>query len=208
VKLTPRWVGGTSPWAVPVWGSAERTSDMGLDIWVARSDRNRQFQGQALGDLPRSRQGLPLQCDDATNRTVELIDVLWRRGNAIVAAFEVEHTSSIESGLLRMADLISMQPNLKIQLHIVAPDEKRDKVVEEITRPTFSQLSQALFLFLSMRLPSAQKLQVVSEVLHLLSTEFTVVTLKRHPLEVTRDSPFRMVPPAFRQPDSPVSTRS
>jgi hypothetical protein len=63
---------------------------------------------------------------------------------------------------------------------------------------------QALSFFPGMRLPSAQKLQVVSEVLHLLSTEFTIVTLKRHALEVTRDSPFRMVPPAFRQPDSPV----
>ena len=28
---------------------------------------------------------LPLQFDDATNRTIELIDVLWLQGNAIVA---------------------------------------------------------------------------------------------------------------------------
>jgi len=32
------------------------------------------------------------------------------------------------SGLLRMADLVSMQPNLKLDLFIVAPDERREYV--------------------------------------------------------------------------------
>jgi hypothetical protein len=57
-----------------------------------------------------------------------LIDVLWLQGEAIVAAFEVEHTTTIYSGLLRMADLVSMQPNLKLDLFIVAPDERREYV--------------------------------------------------------------------------------
>ena len=48
--------------------------------------------------------------------TIELIDVLWLQGNAIVAAFEVESTTSIYSGLLRMSDLVAMQPNLNIPL--------------------------------------------------------------------------------------------
>jgi len=61
-----------------------------------------------------------------------------------VAAFEVEHTTAIYSGLLRMADLVSMQPNIKIHLFIVAADERRDKVIEEINRPTFSHLSPPL----------------------------------------------------------------
>src|SRR5204862_6017221 len=59
---------------------------------------------------------------------------------AIVRAFEVEHTTSVYSGLLRMADLLAMQPNLKIKLHIVAPDARRDKVLQEIRRPVFSML--------------------------------------------------------------------
>ena len=60
-----------------------------------------------------------------------MIDVLWLQGEAIVAAFEVEHTTTIYSGLLRMADLVSMQPNLKLDLFIVAPDERREKVLHE-----------------------------------------------------------------------------
>jgi hypothetical protein len=92
-------------------------------------------------DLPRLRDSLPLQVDEATNRTVELIDVLWMRKNAIVAAFEIESTTSIYSRLLRMSDLIAMQPNLNIPLYLVAPDERREKVILEVNRPTFSRLT-------------------------------------------------------------------
>ena len=52
---------------------------------------------------------LPTQFNEATNRTIELIDVLWLKGNSIVAAFEVECTTSVYSGLLRMSDLLALQ---------------------------------------------------------------------------------------------------
>ncbi len=48
------------------------------------------------------------------------------------------------SGLLRMADLVSMQPNLKLDLFIVAPDERREKVFYEINRPAFARLKPPL----------------------------------------------------------------
>jgi hypothetical protein len=119
-------------------------TDMGFDVWVARNDRGRGIKGKKLSDHFKLKEELPLQFDEATTKTVEYIDVLWLRGNAIVAAFEVESTTSIYSGLLRMADLIAMQPNLKIPLYLVAPDDRRDKVFTEVNRPTFSRLSPPL----------------------------------------------------------------
>jgi hypothetical protein len=80
---------------------------------------------------------LPTQFNEATNRTIELIDVLWLKGNSIVAAFEVESTTSVYSGLLRMSDLLALQPNLSIDLFLVAPNERREKVESELMRPTF-----------------------------------------------------------------------
>jgi len=71
---------------------------------------------------------------------IKLIDVLWLTGRAIARAFEVEDTTAIYSGLLRMADLLALQPNMNIRLHIVAPEERRDKVLREIKRPVFSLL--------------------------------------------------------------------
>jgi hypothetical protein len=90
------------------------------------------------------RRELPLKFDPVTNKTIELIDVLWMRSNAIAAAFEVESTTSIYSGLLRMADLLALQPNLNIPLYIVAPDEKRSKVITEVNRPVFGGMKPPL----------------------------------------------------------------
>lgn len=121
------------------WLLLKLGSDLGLDVWVARNDRNKGFGGSNFRDMPNLRHDLPRQFDETTTKTVELIDVLWLQGDAIIAAFEVEHTSAVYSGLLRMADLVSMQPNIRINLYLVAPDERRDRVVNEINRPTFSR---------------------------------------------------------------------
>lgn len=113
-------------------------AEMGLDVWVARNDRSRIWAGQTLGGLSRVLDELPTQFDEVTNGTIELIDVLWLKGKSIVAAFEVECTTAVYSGLLRMSDLLSLQPNLDIKLYLVAPDDRRDKVAQEIRRPTFA----------------------------------------------------------------------
>jgi len=126
------------------WLLLKLGNDMGLDVWAARNDRGREFNGNRFASLPRLRSDLPQQFDEATNQTIELIDVLWLRKTTIVAAFEIESTTSIYSGLLRMSDLLSMQPNINIPLFLVAPDERRNKVLAEVNRPTFSRLSPPL----------------------------------------------------------------
>jgi len=113
-------------------------TEMGFDLWVARNDRSKEWNGVTFGSIPGAVSELPTQFNEATNRTIELIDVLWLKGNSIVAAFEVESTTSIYSGLLRMSDLLALQPNLNIQIYLVAPDERRNKVEQEILRPTFN----------------------------------------------------------------------
>lgn len=126
------------------WRLLKLGSDMGFSVWVARNDRGRSFDGHRFSELPALKSNLPLQFDDATNRTIELIDVFWLDRNSIVAAFEIESTTSIYSGLLRMADLVAMQPNLNIPLFLVAPEERREKVFAEVNRPTFSRLDPRL----------------------------------------------------------------
>lgn len=113
-------------------------NEMGLDLWVARNDRVKSFNGSMFSSLPRLQQTLPVQFDSRSQKIIELIDVLWLRGNSIIAAFEIEHTTSIYSGLLRMSDLMTLQPNININLFIVAPDDRREKVKSEIKRPTFA----------------------------------------------------------------------
>jgi hypothetical protein len=116
-------------------------SQMGMSIWIPRSDRGgvlKNWNDEEGHLLER----LPLNYDDTTLRTIEQIDVLWLRGRSIVRAFEVEHTTSVYSGILRMADLLALQPNMEIRLHLVAPEERREKVFQEIRRPVFSLLEK------------------------------------------------------------------
>ena len=121
---------------------AQVGAEMGFSIWVPRNDKSR-----VLDHIPQTMHVkflnvLPLNYDDTTLRTVEQIDVLWLKGRSMARAFEIEHTTAIYSGLLRMADLLALQPNMDIRLHIVAPSDKREKVLREIRRPVFSLLER------------------------------------------------------------------
>jgi hypothetical protein len=118
---------------------ADIGSRMGLKVWIAKSDRAA-IAREVPNIVDSLIERLPFSYDDVTIRTIENIDVLWLRGRSIVRAFEVEHTTSVYSGILRMADLLALQPNMDIRLHIVAPASKRDKVFQEIRRPVFSLL--------------------------------------------------------------------
>lgn len=82
--------------------------------------------------------------DEATKR-ISLIDVIWLRQNGPVCAFEVEETTSVYSGLLRMSDLISVIPALNIKLFIVAPRERQGRFMAELNRPTFQKIGLSEF---------------------------------------------------------------
>lgn len=115
---------------------------MGFKVWLPRSDKGRVCELVSMADQVGFLEDLPLNYEKTTLDTIEQIDVIWLRGRSIVRAFEVEHTTAIYSGLLRMADLLALQPNMDIRLHIVAPDERRDKVFREMLRPVFSLLDR------------------------------------------------------------------
>jgi|LSQX01.2.fsa_nt_gb hypothetical protein len=114
---------------------------LGFKIWLPMSDRTRVLEvWKQNSDVLLEE--LPLVFDDTTLKTIKNIDVLWIKGRSIVRAFEVEDTTSIYSGILRMADLLSLQPMLDIKIHIVAPDSRRDSVFQQITRPVFAVMEK------------------------------------------------------------------
>jgi hypothetical protein len=107
--------------------------DMGLDVWVARNDRGGAFvDSRTFGDV--SVDHLPAGLPEAGRRTVDLIDVVWLRRGWYAAAFEIESTTRIYTGLLRMGDLVALMPTVGIPLFIVATESRRGKVFEELTR--------------------------------------------------------------------------
>lgn len=115
---------------------------MGFDIWLPNPDRARVAKVWHPKDPRTLLTILPLSYDKATQSTIGLIDVIWiKNKRSIARAFEVEHTTSIYSGILRMADLVALQPDIKIKMHIVAPSDRQEKFSTEIRRPVFSYMT-------------------------------------------------------------------
>ncbi len=115
---------------------------MGFKVWIPNNDRSNVLKEWMTADGVLL-DVLPLNYDVTTMKTIEQIDVLWLKGGSIVRAFEVEHSTAVYSGILRMADLLALLPNMDIRLHIIAPVERKEKVLQEINRPVFSLLERA-----------------------------------------------------------------
>jgi len=113
-----------------------------FDVWVAANDRARPHGTGMLGDgcldaLPEPFASVP------GADTVRLIDVLWlaRDGGGVAAAFEVEHTTSIYSGIIRLLDLALGAPGKTTHgLFLVAPDDREDEVRAQLARPAFQRV--------------------------------------------------------------------
>lgn len=109
---------------------------LGFDVWVAANDRGRptsdgKLDDGCLAELPSTVAASPGA--DA----IRLIDVLWvgRESGRVEAAFEVEHTTSIHSGIVRMLDLALGVPGEPLRgLFLVAPDDREDDVRAQLAR--------------------------------------------------------------------------
>ena len=153
---------------------AQIGAEMGFRIWVPRNDKARVLELIPATMHEKFLELLPLNYDDTTLRTVEQIDVLWLKGRSMARAFEIEHTTAIYSGLLRMADLLALQPNMDIRLHIVAPPDKRERVLREIRRPVFSLLERGP-LYEQCSFLSYDSIDLLAETQHLSHMSDTII---------------------------------
>ena len=109
------------------------------EVYVAPNDQNTVYNGRRLGE--NCVEELPLSgFSDAAMKIIRYVDVIWIKDNSIVKMFEVESTTSIYSGILRMTDFVVKVPNLAVEMYIVAAGEDEDKVRQQMNRPTFSAI--------------------------------------------------------------------
>jgi len=115
---------------------------LGFQVWIAANDRSRTYMGGQLSDGCMDR--LPASVQDAAD-SVRLIDVVWMDpdGQGVAAAFEVEHSTSIYSGIVRMLDLaLGSELGGRTTLFLVAPDDRKDEVAQQLRRPAFSRVAE------------------------------------------------------------------
>lgn len=111
---------------------------LGLDVHVARNDRHKSCNSESFAQLAVDEIVLEGVEEDVRD-VIGLIDVLWldKATKRILSAFEVEKSTSIYSGILRMEDLARSLPESKCSLYLVAPDAREREVVAQLQRPSF-----------------------------------------------------------------------
>lgn len=130
---------------------AELGKSLGFTVWIARNDHLKKYKNQELGKLSLKKFPLIVTQDfsQKTEKIIQLIDVIWFRKDCqqIEAAFEVECTTSIYSGLLRMADLsLCLKRGLftynapDCPCYIVIPKAKKRLFEKQLGRPIFQEL--------------------------------------------------------------------
>ncbi|MBI4948322.1 hypothetical protein HY844_02085 [Candidatus Berkelbacteria bacterium] len=105
------------------------------DVWIPANDKPKQFEGNIFREhvLEEFHQSLDVPL------SIRNIDVVWKFGPySIKSAFEIENSTSVYSGILRLSDLRTEAQNSVFPLVIVADEERRRKVFDELRRPTFS----------------------------------------------------------------------
>lgn len=123
---------------------------LGFSVWIASNDQRRELGTGRLGDgyleaLPDALQNGP------GGDAIRLIDVLWldAASQQVRAAFEVEHTTSIYSGIVRLLDLaLGAGAGTAHGLYLVAPDAREADVRAQLARPAFQRIGELAVRFI------------------------------------------------------------
>ena len=110
---------------------------LGYDPIAASNDRSKcygeiNFSFISLNKFPE------LTVDNDTLGTIQLIDIIWfeKNSNKAVCAFEVEKSTSIYSGILRLSDLALSFADHNTSLFIIIPNNRERDVVLQLSRPS------------------------------------------------------------------------
>lgn len=110
---------------------------LGYDSFPAMNDKSKTYNGTNFSFLCQC-EFPKLQCEKETETTIKLIDVLWfQKGTRnVLAAFEVEKSTSIYSGILRLTDLHYTVADGDETFYLVVPDIREKDVLQQLQRPS------------------------------------------------------------------------
>jgi type II restriction enzyme len=129
-------------------------SSLGYDVVPANNDKSKNHCGNNFSFLSLA-QCPELNTDKDTQNTIRLIDVLWfQKGtNNVIGAFEVEKSTSIYSGILRLTDLHYSIADGDEVFYLIIPDSREKDVVLQLSRPAIinSAINIKYILFSELR---------------------------------------------------------
>lgn len=118
------------------WMLARLGLKAGERVWVPAADQKRLRKAYGFESFDEEfAAGI-----DLPHSYVENIDVVWKQEFRIGAAYEIENSTSIYSGLLRFADLNILAPNTVYPMFVVAPASRKNRLREQLRRPVFERM--------------------------------------------------------------------
>jgi len=107
----------------------------GYDVWVAANDRGKSYRGESLSALALDE--LPHFAGPTILRIARSIDVIWFKKHTAqpVCFFEIEHSTAMYSGLLRLNDVKIDYPVARAI--VVGPKERKKLFESQLERRTF-----------------------------------------------------------------------
>lgn len=122
---------------------------LGYDVISASNDRSRCHDGNNFSFISLSK--FPtIDVDKDTQRTIALIDVMWfeKGTNKITGAFEVEKSTSIYSGILRLTDLYFSFPQDPSTLFLIIPNAREKELLLQLSRPSIKSSNMEIYYLL------------------------------------------------------------
>ena len=108
----------------------------GEKVWIPAGDKEKLRRAYGFDSFdPEFASGI-----DLPHSYVENIDVVWKQEFRIAAAYEIENSTSIYSGLLRFSDLMVLAPNTIYPMFVVAPAHRKSRLRDQLNRPTFKRM--------------------------------------------------------------------
>lgn len=127
---------------------------LGYRTWIAQNDKGIIYKDKPLieqpGIIPVLANENIISAFPGAEPSAKFIDCIWFQNHRFMpAVMEVEHTTGVTSGLTRMKGLQDAMPAFNTRYVIVAPDNDREKVVDEANRPQFISLDARFFSYSS-----------------------------------------------------------
>ena len=120
--------------------------------WIAQNDKGILYQDKRIGEFDGIISSLKdenlMTAHDEAIQAALMIDCIWfKNGRLMPAVMEIEHSTGVTSGLSRMKNFQDKFPPFPTRYVIVAPDELRDKVIKEASKPQFADLDTKYFTY-------------------------------------------------------------
>ena len=127
---------------------------LGYRTWIAQNDKGILFKNKPLLEQPGIISSLRdiniIAAFPGAEPSAKFIDCIWFQDHRFIpAVMEVEHTTGVTSGLTRMKGLQNAIPAINTRYVIVAPDDDREKVIDEVNREQFLSLDARYFSYSS-----------------------------------------------------------